>query len=161
MKKSILFFIVAIVAFFIFRFFSIKVNNYVESQECDSSVFVADGGRIYFHIINLNRVKNISNFSMIVMSEDGKLRKILYKNYKSLNTIYTDNKILKSDTLILKNINNKTIKIYDFKNVAKSIKAGKRRGEYFCTLTYKDNLHSENYYEDDSESTNYISVHLK
>jgi hypothetical protein len=160
MKKIILFVLGGLIAFFIFRFFVIELNNYTKTNECNSSLFVANGGRIYLHFININKVKSNNVFSFIIIGKNGKKREINYVRDKALSTFYIDDKILKDDTLMIKKIDSKTIKIYDFENEAKCIKAGKRRGDYYCTLLYKDNFHSENYYQDDSESINYISIDL-
>jgi len=160
MKKVMLSFLGVIIAFIVFRFFIIKINNYTNANECNSSRFVANGERIYLHFISLNGIKKTNSFLIIIKGRDNKTRQIQYLKDKVLDTYFTDDKILKDDTLIIKNINSREIKVYDFKNEAKCIMAGKRKGQYYCTLLYKDNFHNENYYKDDSESINYISINL-
>ncbi|OXG09123.1 hypothetical protein BC749_10359 [Flavobacterium araucananum] len=145
-----------------FRFLYIKVEDFKNEAKCESSKFIADGGRIYIGFSrNISHAKMMRKFSIVSIGKDGKRKQIKYqKKLDAVDKYYTDNKILKSDTLIIKGNENKVQKLYDFRNITTRIRAGKNRGNYYCSLIYKDNFHNEGHYQDNSTSINYISIDL-
>lgn len=162
MKKIGLILLGVIIVFFIFRFFLITADDYTNANKCNSSKFVADGGRIYIRFMNVSKEKTVKKNSITLIGKDGVIKKIEYQKYADFaNTYYTDHKILKSDTLLIEGEKSKKYKIYDFKNIAIRMKAGKDRGEYFCSLSYKDDYSkNDDASKDDSDSINIICVYM-
>ncbi|MCV9930837.1 hypothetical protein OIU80_00950 [Flavobacterium sp. LS1R47] len=163
MKKIILVLLVVIIGFFIFRFFYIKVEDYTNEAKCESSKFLADGNRIYFCFsMNISTTKMMRNFSIISVGKDGKRKKNKYqKKIDAVNKYYTDYKILKSDTLIIEGEENKVYKLYDFRNIATRIRAGKDRGDYYCSLIYKNNFSDDKDFQNNSNYINTINIYIK
>lgn len=158
MKKILLILLGGIFVFFVFRFCLFKIDDYQNTNKCNSSKFIADGERIYIRFyMNVNETEMLKTFSILSISKNGKRNKILY--YKSLNiinTYYTDSKILKSDTILIEGKQNKIYKIYDFKNTATRIKAGKDKGKYYCSLYYKNDYSQEENF--DYNNTIFIKI---
>jgi hypothetical protein len=113
MKKILSILLIAIIVFFVFRYCLFKVQDYKNVNRCNSSQFVADGERIYISFYrNISRTNMIKNFHIILVSKDGKIKEVNYKNNKdSDNNYYFDSKVLKSDTLIIKTEGNKRYKL--------------------------------------------------
>ncbi|PWJ99679.1 hypothetical protein BC749_10357 [Flavobacterium araucananum] len=129
MKKIILL-LGGIILFFIFRFFIIKVNNYSNINECNTSEYVADRDRIWikldshFNNMNLKDIKvKISNNKESIYNTDS---------INKLN-FYVDSKILLKDTLTI-SLKDKIYKIYDFKNGSRLAKSGQDRGNFHCGI---------------------------
>jgi hypothetical protein len=159
MKKIILVLISSILFFFVFRFLSIKYDDYINNKKCTKSEYVADGDRLYVtFVLNIAEEKMLNNISIDVITKQGVEKKVSFtKNENNSASYYTDNKILKSDTLIINVIKNKRYKVYNFKSSAKRINAGQKRGEYYCTLNYK--INSEEIEGDDAGCNN-IVIHI-
>jgi len=162
MKRIVLNLLAVIIVFFVFRYCSFKIQDYTNNNRCNSSQFVADGGRVYISFYrNISTTKMIKNFQIILVGKDGKTKKIKYQKSKdSDKKYYIDYKILKSDTLIIETEENKRYKYFDFKNTAARIKAGKDRGEYYCNLSYKS-IHVDQDFQGSSENVETIDVFLK
>lgn len=161
MKRIALGLLGIIIVFFVFRFFLITVSDYTNGKKCNSSKFVADGGRIYIRLLNVSNIETIRKFSIVLIGKDGEIKKIKYQEEAGfINTYYTDYKILKSDTLLIEDGKNHKYKIYDFRNIAKRIKAGKDRGEYYCSLSYKgDYSENDNSSKGGSDSIDTIDIY--
>ncbi|ABQ06271.1 hypothetical protein [Flavobacterium johnsoniae] len=157
---SILLGVILIVLGFRYIFYNIKDYNHNES--CNSSEFIADGGRIYISFYrNISKTKMVKNFQIILIGKDGKAKKVEYQRIKDSDTkYYIESKILKSDTLIIETEGDKKYKFFDFKNTASKINAGKNRGEYYCNLYYKS-IPSNKDFEDSSENFDTINVFLE
>lgn len=130
------------IVFFVFRFLVLKFKDYSNDNKCNDNEFVADGGRFNLtFIVDVAKKNILNNFSAQIKTKQGILKKIKFvKDTNKKTLFYTDDKILKSDTLVIKGIKDKEYKVYDFKNDAIQIKAGHNRGEYYCVLFYKVNF---------------------
>lgn len=140
MKKVMLSFLGLIIAFFVFCFFIIKINNYTNTNECNSSEYVADGDRIWIkldsYFINVNEkdiIVKISNNNEPIYQTDS---------INKLN-LYIDSKILVKDTLTI-SIKNTVYKIYNFENGGQMSKAGQDRGNFHCGIL-KAKINGKNY----------------
>ncbi|MEZ0128538.1 hypothetical protein AB9T88_01475 [Flavobacterium sp. LBUM151] len=162
MKRIFSVLFVVIIAFFVFRYCLFKVQDYINNNSCNSSQFVADGGKIYISFYrNTSKTKRVKNFQIILAGKDGKTKKVKYQKIKdSDNKYYIDYKVLKSDTLIIEAEENKKYKFFDFKNTATRIKAGKDRGKYYCNLYY-NSIPSGKDFQKTSEDVNTIDVFLR
>ena len=144
MKKIIKVTLLIVILFFIYRFLHFKYKDYVNCNKCDNSEFVADGGRFDITFITddgkIKDLKDLKDFSINLKTNLGILKKIKFdKDLSKSNLFHTNDKISKSDTLIVKVLKDKEFKVYDFKNDAIRINAGKNKGEYYCILHYKIN----------------------
>ena len=162
MKKKVSILLAVIIAFFVFRYCLFKMQDYTNSNRCNSSQFVADGGKVYISFYrNISTTKMVKDFQIILVGKDGKTKKVEYQKIKdSDNKYYIDSKVLKSDTLIIEIEENKKYKFFDFKNTAVRINAGKDRGTYYCSLHY-NSIPSDKYFQDTSEDVNTIDVFLR
>lgn len=161
MKKKVSILLAIIIAFFVFRYCLFKIQDYTNNNRCNSSQFVADGGKVYISFYrNISTTKMVKNFQIILVGKDGKTKKVEYQKIKdSDNKYYIDSKVLKSDTLIIEG-ENKKYKFFDFKNTSTRIKAGKDRGEYYCSLYY-NTIPSDKDSQHTSEDVDTIDVFLK
>jgi len=162
MKKIVSILLGVIIVFFVFRYCFFKIQDYTNGNRCNSSEFIADGGRIYISFYrNISKTKMVKNFQIILIGKDGKAKKVEYQRIKDSDTkCYIESKILKSDTLIIETEGDKKYKFFDFKNTASKINAGKNRGEYYCNLYYKS-IPSNKDFEDSSENFDTINVFLE
>lgn len=115
-------------------------NPYIDSSEiskCEDNPFVANGERIFIVFDSLE--KNMDLKKIVFYLKDTNNKIIYYKvNEKDNYHYYFDNKILKTDTLIIKTKNKEYI-ISGFKTISESVKAGKDRGKVYCHLELKIN----------------------
>jgi len=162
MKKIVSILLGGIISFFVFRYCFFKIQDYTNSNRCNSSQFIADGERIYISFYrNISKTKMIKNFQIILIGRDGKSKKVECQRIKDSDSqYYIDSKILKSDTLIIDVGENKKYKFFDFINTASRINAGKNRGEYYCNLYYKSIPFSKDF-ENSSENVDNIDVFLE
>jgi hypothetical protein len=111
-----------------------------KSIACDESKFITRGERTFLDLKELNIDIKSNNFSIIAKNENKQIK--YYKIYSEASSkneiIYFDEKILKTDTLLIK-CNNKEIRIYDFRNKGWLLKHGKDRGKFHCYRYMKIN----------------------
>lgn len=123
--------------------FILKINNYTNTHECNSSEYVANGERIwikldsFFKNVDLEKIEvNVSNNKQLTYKIDS-INKLKF---------YIDSKISVTDTLTI-SLKNKIYKIYDFKNGGQMSKAGQDRGNFHCgILNAKINHITYNFY---------------
>lgn len=140
MKKVMLSFLGLIIAFFVFCFFIIKINNYTNTNECNSSEYVADGDRIWIKLDSY--FKNVNQKDIIVKISNNNEPIYQIDSINKLN-LYIDSKILVKDTLTI-SIKNNVYKIYNFENGGQMSKAGKDRGNFHCGIL-KAKINGKNY----------------
>lgn len=133
-----IFFISAIIIIFVIYNINNPYINKFPINNCEKSIFVANGRRIYIQFPNPSNAFSLESLQVLCISKNKEIKKInIYKN-KPYNLFYFDDNIFKSDTLLI-NLKGKLIKIYDFRNKGGRINGGENRGEYYCELDMKIN----------------------
>lgn len=73
MKKILLILLGVIFVFFVFRFCLFKIDDYQNTNKCNSSKFIADGERIYIRFYkNVNETEMLKTFSILSISKMAK-----------------------------------------------------------------------------------------
>lgn len=117
-----------------------KSEDLSQFRACDESIFVTRGERIFLDLTESSIDIKSNKFSIVAKKENKQIK--YYKVNSGATTkneiIYFDEKILKTDTLLIK-WNNKEIRIYDFRNKGWLQKHGKDRGKFHCYQYMKIN----------------------
>lgn len=125
--------ILSIIAFTIY----VIENPYIDSseiQKCEESKFVANGGRIFVDFDRKYQHTFFDQLEMTILNKNKiKFNKSDSSDVKN-NSFYFDDKILKTDTLLIK-LKNKEFRLYDFKNECNRQRAGKEKGVYHCGIS--------------------------
>ena len=76
MKKTLSILLGVIVVFFVFRYFFFKVKDNNSNESCNSSQFIADGGRVYISFYrNISKTEMMNSFDLILVEKEGKSKK--------------------------------------------------------------------------------------